>query len=376
MWKKWAWNRYICHSSIYYSICNNSSLNSKITCYKSSTRNMEVCAWGDSTNTNISSSCYRIIICINTRIHIEPIRMIRGNSECLKPKSGYSFCSIHESPICSTIHTSSHNEWSISTIRNKYLICITISYCSVLCRHHITCIWSLITSCSSLIRTSDLKLWTVIRISSYISNSKWLSRWYSKIPIIICTYGRWINRNIHCCIWSSSECCIYRDHPSLNWDKLTTSIHSNRYSGSRSKKWTWAIYSGKSDSCSIIYSWIKIYRIPWINNTCTYSETRSRLIDNRSIKSITSCSESRKVSLCTSCYTSSSYIRCCYILPSSKPCGIWLKKLPCCWWASSNLDLSIYLKSCSRICCSNSNTSWRIRCYNSHPARPILTAIS
>ena len=125
--------------------------------------------WTHGSDTDISSSCNRIIILIHSWIDIEPVRVIRRNSQCFEPKCFYSPGSIHELSLCTIICSSSYDKWCISTIADKYLVRITIPYCSILCCHHIACPWSRCTSSRSFVCSTNIEFRTIIWISSNIS---------------------------------------------------------------------------------------------------------------------------------------------------------------------------------------------------------------
>lgn len=165
---------------------------------------------------------------IYTWIDIEPVRSIGWDSNSLEPESLTRHGCIHESPIGTTIHSSSYDKWRIRSIRYHYLITISVSASCILCCHDIRSIRSLTTSSRSLIRRTKLEFWTVIRISSNICHDKGLSSSYIEVSIIISSYSWWIGSIIDSSIWTSSESSIDWDHPALYWNKLTTSIDSYR----------------------------------------------------------------------------------------------------------------------------------------------------
>lgn len=184
-------------------------------------------------------------------IDIEPIRSIGWDGNSLEPESRKGHSTIHQCTIGSRKHTTSNNKRGISTIRDEYLVAISVTRCCVLRCHNICSPWRLTTTCRSLIHRSNLKLWTVIWVSSYICHSKRLSSIDSKISIIICPYCWWIDCGIDSSILITSKGCVYRYSSLLSNNHITICIDSE-WRSNTTKYWSTRSESRKSKSRSII----------------------------------------------------------------------------------------------------------------------------
>jgi hypothetical protein len=179
--------------------------------------------------------------------------VIRRYRERLEPECWDRHRGIHERPTRTTIHASSYDEWSISTIRDEDLISISIAYGRVLSRHHIGRPGSGRTSCRSFIHCSYSEFWTVIGVPSDICDREGLTGIDREIIVIVRSDSWWIYGRVRSSIRCGTECSIYRDCSLLCDDDIPTAIDSEWRRRTR-EYWRSSHHSRDPDSRDIIHS--------------------------------------------------------------------------------------------------------------------------